>query len=236
MTGDVLTDRARTLDALLRERHSCRAFEVKPVPRELIAAMLELAQRSASWCNSQPWDVTITQGAGTERLRAALHERALEDARVGQNRFDPDLPFPAAYEGVYRERQRAVGWQLYSSVGIAHGDRVASGKQALENFRLFGAPHALILTSPRALGVYGVLDCGIYMGTLLLAAQSLGIAMVPQAALATYSSLIRETLNIPPDRDVVCGASFGFADRDHPANGFRSDRASLADATHWVEA
>ena len=59
--------------------------------------------------------------------------------------------------------------------------------QALENFRLFGAPHVLIVTSERDLGVYGAVDCGLYGGSLLLAAQSLGIATIAQAALARCS-------------------------------------------------
>ncbi len=54
----------------------------------------------------------------------------------------------------------------------------------LENYRFFGAPHVAIITSDKALGVYGAVDCGGYVSTLLLAAESLGIAAVPQAAVA----------------------------------------------------
>lgn len=224
-----LEEKASLFNSITQSRRSCRAFRPEPVAQERIEAMLEVAQRSASWCNSQPWQVHIASGEATERLRTALHERAQSN-----NALNPDLPFPGPYQGVYRDRQREAGWQLYSSVGIAHGDREASARQGMENYRLFGAPHALFLTTPRELGVYGVFDCGIYLGTLLLAAESLGIAMVPQAALASFCPMIREILNIDPGRDIICGASFGFADVEHPANSFRTGRASISDAAHWI--
>lgn len=234
--GD-LPQEAATLSHLLANRFSCRAYRPDPVPRETIRQMLQIAQMSASWCNSQPWQVTVTEGAATERFRAALHERAAADfATGGTSLNEPDFPFPDAYRNVYKDRQREVGWQLYESVGVAYGDRTASAKQALENFRLFGAPHMLVITSERDLGVYGAIDCGLYVGTLLLAAQSLGLGMIPQAALATYAELMHEFFDIPDNRMIVLGASFGFADHDHPANSFRSRRASVEDAATFVTA
>lgn len=221
---------------LLVNRFSCRGYQDRPVEREKIEQMLSIAQLTASWCNSQPWQVIVTEGEGTERIRDVLFAAAIEDTKTtGMPGMKPDVSFPEAYRGVYKERQREVGWQLYESVGVQFGDRVASGKQTLENFRLFGAPHMLVVTSERELGAYGVLDCGLYIGNLLLAAQSLGIGMIPQAAIAGYAPLIRKHFNIPDNRLVVLGASFGYPDMAHPANSFRSRRAGLEDAVQWVD-
>src|SRR3546814_7747603 len=79
----------------------------------------------------------------------------------------PDLPFPEDYPDEYRMRRRECGLQLYDAVGVAHGDRAASGAQAARNFVLFDAPHVAIVTSRRELGVYGAVDCGAYVGTFL---------------------------------------------------------------------
>ncbi|MDM8010965.1 MAG: nitroreductase [Parasphingorhabdus sp.] len=227
---------AAILADLLVNRFSCRAYQDRPVERAKIEQMLEIAQLTASWCNSQPWQVIVTEGEGTERIRNALFAAATEDTKSnGMPKMDSDVSFPEAYRGIYKERQREVGWQLYESVGVEFGDRAASGKQMLENFRFFGAPHMLVVTSERELGPYGVLDCGLYIGSLLLAAQSLGIGMIPQAAIAGYGPLIRKHFNIPDNRLVVLGASFGYPDTDHPANSFRSRRAGLDDAVQWVE-
>ena len=217
---------------LLASRFSCRAFLPDPVPTATIERMLTLAQLSPSWCNSQPWQAIVTEGAGTERFRAALLAHVHATGEPGQ----PDLPYPVGYFGVYQERRRECGWQLYRSVGVTPGDRVGSAQQAMENFRLFGAPHVMIVTSERDLGVYGAVDCGLYVGNLLLAAESLGVATIAQAALARCSPFLHEHFAIPPSRTVVCGISFGYADTRHKANGFRTRRADLAEAVHWVRA
>ena len=69
----------------------------------------------------------------------------------------------------------------------------------------------------------------------LLAAQSLGLAAIPQAAVAAYSPWLRDYFGLPENRLVVCGISFGHADRAHPANGFQTNRAPISDAVDWRE-
>jgi nitroreductase len=225
------TSAAGTLAELLAGRFSCRAFRPEPVPASTIERMLGMAQLSASWCNSQPWQAIVTQPPATERFRQALLAHVNSSSGEPEQ---PDLAYPLGYFGVYRERRRECGWQLYRSVGVTPGDRTASAVQAKENFRLFGAPHVMVVTSERDLGVYGAVDCGLYVGTVLLAAQSLGIATIAQAALARCAPFLHQYFNIPDSRSVVCGISFGFPDRDHPANGFRTGRAELAEAVTWV--
>ncbi len=216
------------LDDLLTRRHSCRGFLPDPVPRPTIERLLAMAQRSASWCNAQPWQVVVTSGQATERFRRLLLDNAGAPAA-------PDFPWPREYQGVYQQRRRECGLALYDSVGIARGDREASARQAKENFRLFGAPHVAIITTDEALGVYGAVDCGAYVANFLLAATSLGIATIAQAALAARGPLVRQHFGLPDSRRLVCGISFGFADTAHPANAFRTRRAPLADAVQWVE-
>ncbi|MFI9411395.1 nitroreductase [Nocardia gamkensis] len=223
---EVATD---ALERILRSRWSCRAFAPEPVPRPEISRILDLARRSPSWCNTQPWHVHVTEGGGTDRLREALHS-----AIAAGPDASPDIAFPESYEGVYRERRRVSGWQLYASLGIDRSDRVASGRQALRNFDLFDAPHVAIVTTERALGPYGAVDCGIFVSNFLLAAHSRGVATIPQAALATQAPLIREHFDLPPERQVLLGISFGYPDRDHPANGYRTERQELGELVTFV--
>ncbi len=220
---------AACLDRLLAERHSCRAFLPDQVPREVIERILAMSQRTASWCNSQAWQLVVAGGAATERFRAAL----LKAAGSGEQSWD--IPPPKAYLGAYLDRRRECGFQLYESVGIAKGDREASARQGLENFRLFGAPHVAIITSPEPLGPYGAVDCGAYVANFMLAAKSLGVASIAQAALASQSALVRSHFRIPEDRQVVCGISFGYEDLAHPANAFRTRRAPVTEVVTWVE-
>ena len=51
---------------------------------------------------------------------------------------------------------------------------------------------------------------------------------------ATYGPFIREYFDIPADRAVLLGISFGYADLDHPANSYRTNRAPLHQVVHWI--
>lgn len=221
---------AAVLDDLLAARHSCRAYLPRPVEREVMTRIFETAQRTASWCNSQAWQVSVTSGDATDRLRTALVEAASSGAAGGS-----DFPFPHEYTGVYLERRRDCGFGLYDAVGVKRGDKESYARQTMENFRLFGAPHVAILTSDPGLGVYGAVDVGGYVQVLLLAMQAHGVAAVPQAALTHHSSLIKVQLGIAPERRMVCGISFGYEDEAHPANNFRTTRAPVSDVVRWIQ-
>ena len=161
-------------DADALERLLARALQLPRLPAATRAAghherILALAQRTASWCNAQPWQLAITRGAGTERFRQAMFAHAREPAA-------PDFPWPREYQGAYLQRRRECGFALYESVGVARGDREGSARQTLENFRFFGAPHVAVVSTAEALGIYGAIDCGAYVANFMLAARSLGVA------------------------------------------------------------
>jgi nitroreductase len=222
------------LERLLKRRYSCRGFLPQPVAPHLIERVLALAQRTASWCNAQPWQLVITSGEATERFRRALLEE-MQRPHAEAADEPPDFPWPTAYRDAYQARRRECGFGLYDAVGIARGDRAASARQAMENFRLFGAPHVAIVTTPADLGVYGAVDCGAYVQNFMLAATSLGLATIAQAALATRPAFIRRHFGLPDDRRIVCGISFGYEDPAHPANAFRTTRADWRGEVTWLD-
>ena len=231
MTSEAdLEARAALLLQLVTERYSCRGFLPEPVPRATIERILTIAQRAASWCNSQPWQLSIASPAATERLRAEL----LDHVRAGTPPA-PDLDWPAEYLGVYQQRRRACGLQLYAATGVSRGDADSAQHQRLENFRFFGAPHVAILSTDAALGTYGAIDCGAYISQFMLAARACGVATIALAALAAYSAFWHQRLGLAADRKVVCGLAFGYEDPKHPANRFRTSRASLTEAVSWID-
>ena len=89
------------LEELLNERYSVRAFRPDPVPREMIDHVLNVAQRTASWCNSQPWQVLIASGEARERFRKLIYAEAAsggEDGHDGHRCFL--FPPPARGRGI----------------------------------------------------------------------------------------------------------------------------------------
>ena len=128
-------DNMNVLDAI-RTRTSIRAFKPDPVPKETISAILEIAQRSPSGTNTQPWHTYVCTGA----VRQAISDDVVEMAKAGKGRKYEDYGYyPEKWHDVHRDRRRGVGWSLYELVGVKKGDREGSARQALRNFLFFDA-------------------------------------------------------------------------------------------------
>lgn len=229
VTEAVALDELDVLERMLNRRASCRGFLSDPVPEALMRRVLRIAQRTASWCNSQPWQVVVASGEAMEDLRNAIYARA-----AAGEKDVTDIAFPREYRGIYQDRRRETGFQLYEAMGVARDDKDGRLRQTLENFRMFGAPHVAIITTAEALGPYGAIDCGAYVANFLLAIEAAGLGAIAQAALAHHSVFIRNHFGLSDERRVVCGISFGFPDLSHPANTVRTGRASVDDAVRVV--
>lgn len=216
------------VEQALKSRYSCRKFLDREVPRETIERILQAAQHTASWNNTQPWRVLIASGDEAKKFSAAMVAHV--DSGAAAN---PDFPTPPGYEGAEKERRLACGLKLYKSMNITREDAAGKRNQMLENYRLFGAPHVALITSPAYMGFYGGLDCGFYVNSFMLAAKSLGVDTIAQAAIAFYSDFARRYFSIGDERKLVCGISFGYEDPTHPINLYRTDRAKLDEVVTW---
>ncbi len=219
-----------TLKDILKSRYSCRAFLPDPVPDATITQIIDAARHVPSWCNAQPWQVSITKGKATDAFRDMVTELATSGTPP-----QPDLAWPSKYAGEYLERRRTCGFQLYDAVGIEKSDRAGRAAQMLRNYALFDAPHVAIIHSPSDLGPYGAMDSGGFVTAFTLAANALGVATVAQAAIAAYAPQVREHLGIADDRLVLCAISFGYEDSDNPINKFRTVRSDSANIIDWKE-
>lgn len=228
-SGPSASSKTNEFTMLLQQRWSCRAFLPDQVSDAVITEMFGIAQRTPSWCNTQPWRVHLVKGDATRRLAQSLTEHARTHQHVS------DLEMPARYHGEYRERRREAGHALYASLGIEKTDLAARELQTLKNFEFFGAPHAAVITTARGQGVYGAIDCGGYVANLLNAATSLGVATVPQAAIAMHSDHVRDFLRIPEEEMIVCAVSFGYPDSEHPVNSFRTSRADISEVVVMLD-
>jgi len=218
-----------TLLETLQARYSCRAFLPDPVPTETITRIVAAARHVPSWCNAQPWQVSITRGTATDAFRAMLQDQITNGTAPA-----PDLAWPSKYSGAYADRRRTCGFQLYDAAGIDKSNRDGRRAQMLRNYDLFDAPHVAIVHAPSELGPYGAMDSGGFVTAFTLAATALGVATIPQAAVAAYAPQVRAHLNISGDRLVLCAISFGYADPDAPVNAFRTERAAADDIIDWT--
>jgi nitroreductase len=194
-------------EAIVRSRSSIRRFLPTPIPREVLAEALSLAQLAPSNSNIQPWRLFLTEGERTERLREALRAEVLANPREL-------APLPESFRAHRRELVAVV----YGAMGVARDDAAGRELASRRNYEFFGAPSVGILCMHRDLGLVDAVGVGMYLQTLVLGLTARGIGTCVQAALTTYPEVIRRELAIPDELVILCGLSLGYADPEFPAN------------------
>ena len=212
------------IDEVLKARRSARAFRPDPVPRAMIEEILELAARSPSGTNIQPWKVHVVAGEVRERLERevlAHRETHPEDARA-------EFPRAGKRKEPYTSRMRKLGKEMYSLIGISKGDQAANWRQWGRNYQFFDAPVGLILTIDKDLDAMSYVDVGMFAMAIMLAAKARGLDTCAQGAWNSYWTVTRRVLNVPDDQFVIFGISLGYADEQHPVNSLVAEREPVA--------
>ena len=104
---------------------------------------------------------------------------------------DGDFATTFKYPDDLQPTRQATGFGLYKLLGIERKDYVARNTQMRRNFEFFGAPTVIFVFVHGGLHEFAVLDAGIYLQTLMLSAQSHGLATCSQGALATWGGPVR---------------------------------------------
>lgn len=225
-----MTD-AATVERAIESRRAIRAFLPDPVDPALVRRLLALAACSPSGTNMQPWRVRVLGPQSRARLETALIT-ALDDPAPRDEEY---RYYPPTFREPYLSRRRKVGWDLYGLLGVAKGDHEGMKRQSAANLRFFGAPVALMVTIDRDLEIGSWLDLGMFVQTLLIAAQAHGLDSCPQAIFARFHAVVRRELAIPQGEVVVCGIALGKADPDAPANRLVPEREPVEGFTSWLD-
>lgn len=218
-------------DDVVMGRRSIRGYQQKPVPKQLIEEILELAMRAPSSMNTQPWNFTVLTGAQLDKIRAGNTERNL--AGVPHSR---EFRIGKAFEGQHRERQVGVAKQLFAAMGIAREDAEARQDWVLRGFRQFDAPVCVIITYDRELADSDdtAFDCGAVTTALVNAAWSRGLGAVINSQGIMQSPVVREHAGIAEDQVIMKAVAIGWPDDTSPANAVVSERKSVADAARFI--
>lgn len=208
-------------------RRSVRAFLPKHVPREVIESILMVASCSASGMNMQPWRVHVVTGTVKDVLSAAIAEIDDDPARAAEL-CEPYDYYPREWSSPYLERRRKVGWDLYGLLGIAKQDKARMHAQHGRNYRFFDAPVGLFFTVDRKLQEGSLLDYGMFLQSVMVAARGHQLHTCPQAAFLKFHRQIAEILDIPSDQMLVCGMSLGYADDASIENTLVTEREPVS--------
>ena len=226
-----------SVDAAIESRFSARAFLPTPVPRETIADILRVAARAPSGTNTQPWHVYVVQGEPRQRIErevCAAHDAIRANpALAGDFRESYDY-YPEQWVSPYIDRRRENGWGLYGLLGITKGDKDAMHAQHQRNFKFFDAPVGLFFTIDRVMGRGSLVDCGMFIQNVMVAARARGLHTCPQAAWNGFAKIIAPIIGMGEGELMVCGMSLGHADETAKVNTFHTPRVAAEDFTRWV--
>ena len=235
--GPLTLDTA-SVDAAISSRMSVRAFLPTPVPRERIAHLLALASRAPSGSNTQPWKAYVLQGRSRDELVdkvCAAHDAEAADPALAATRRPTYDYYPSRWFSPYIERRRENGWGLYGLLGIAKGEQQRMHEQHQRNFRFFDAPVGLLFTVDSRLGRGALMDCGMFLQNLMVAARGQGLDTCPQAAWAYYADIVMPHLGAAEHELLLCGVALGHADLTAPVNRFHTPREPVQGFTTWLD-
>jgi nitroreductase len=216
-------DEVVAVDRAIVSRRSVRRFLPRAVARETVEQILAVARHAPSSTNTQPWRVYAMAGSVKERLCAAV--AAAYDA--GQQAPEYGY-YPAQWFEPYLGRRRRLGWDLYALLGIGRADKAAMHAQHRRNFLFFDAPVGLIFTVDRRLERGSLLDYGMFLQNIMVAARARGLDTCPQASWMEFPQVIARVLELPDSEAVVCGMALGYADAAAPEGRLAPEREPTA--------
>jgi nitroreductase len=216
---------------IVHERRSIRGYQQKPVPRELIEEIIDLAKRAPSSMNTQPWHFHVITGEPLERIRKGNTEKMMSGSAV-----DREIKMNHGYEGPHRERQIEIAVQLFEAMGIARDDKPKRLDWVMRGFRQFDAPVSIVITVDKALAddTIAHFDCGAATYGLVLAAWSKGLGSVINGQGIMQSSVVRENANIPEDEVIMTCVAMGYPSDEFVANEVKSRRVANEQVASFV--
>ena len=218
-------------DDVVLGRRSIRGFKKEAVPKDLIRDVVRLATRAPSSMNTQPWYFHVVTGEPLDNIRRGNTERNLEGVQASR-----EIRMHGPYEGIHRDRQKAIAVQLFDAMGIAWADRKRRQDWVLRGFRQFDAPVSIVVTFDANLtdNDIAIFDCGAVTNCLVNAAWSRGLGAVINGQGIMQSPVVREFARIPEDQVIMSCVAMGFPMDDFPANDVVSTRREVDDVVSFV--
>jgi nitroreductase len=226
------------VDAAITSRMSARAFTQSPVSRQTLTELLQVASRAPSGTNTQPWKVYVLQGASRSSLCAkvcTIHNAIRENPELAAEYQEEYDYYPEKWASPYIERRRENGWGLYGLLGIGKGDKDKMHLQHQRNYQFFDAPVGLMFTMDKVLGRGSLVDYGMFMQNIMVAARGHGLHTCPQAAWNSFAKIILPHIGAGADEMLICGMALGYADETDVVNTFKTPRVPVESFTHWLE-
>ncbi len=218
-----INQKVDSISEALQTRHSIREFQNQIIPTEILNKLLSSSLRSPSWKNAQPWQIKVVSG----KTRDLLSSRLVTAAQSSLPK--PETEWLENYPAKAKKRMFDLGMKVYGVAGIDRKDKAARDEFMLNNFRFFGAPTCIIITTTFDLNFFVGIDIGCYAQSILLLAREHGLGTCAQAALGAFPEVVKDVLELPGEEKVVMGISIGYPKDNSNLNQFHAPREEFND-------
>lgn len=225
MTGS--TPEPPSLESIIRNRHSTRAFKQDPIPKTVVYECLTLAQRgAASNSNIQNWRLSIAIGTARDRVVAAM--------TLASETYEPQMP-PLPPQ--FKHHRDDLVQQLYGSQGydlLGDENREAREQARMRNFSFFGAPVVGVITMDDCLRDFDAMAVGLFVQSFILLLSARGVGSCLQVSVTGYPEVLRREFRLPEGSRVLCGIAIGWPS-DERINSVVSAREPIERYVEFLE-
>ncbi len=207
----------------VQQRVSVRAFRPDLVSGAIVREILDIAKKSPSGGNLQPWRVFALAGEPLADFRALIAGKLA----AGETETPEYDVYPHSLWEPFRKRRRDTGAERYAALGVTDKDPAALKDLAARNYRFFDAPVGIFCFVERYMGPPQWSDLGMYLQSVMLLLREEGLDSCPQECWALYAKTIAEFVAAPPELMLFCGMAIGHAHPENGVNSFPVDRAPL---------
>jgi nitroreductase len=120
-------------------------------------------------------------------------------------------------------------------MGIDRDDADGRRKARRQNWHFYHAPVAGIVCMHCELRHVDSLSVGMFLQTFLLGLTARGVGSCVQMLIAAFPEVVRETLDIPHQFDILCGVAIGYPVEGFPCNTLSIPRKPLEESVVFVD-
>lgn len=224
-------DKSVSVTDAMMSRITVRGFLDKTVPDDVLKGLFDVARRTPSGGNLQPWRVHVMTGEKLNGFRDECFGKLMK----GDMEEMTFTPYPSPLWEPQRTWRYKLGEDMYGILGIPREDKAKRMMWLANNVKFFGAPVGIIITGNKGLEMPQYLDVGIYLQSLMLLAREAGLHTAPQGWWRSWPDTARKHLDFPNDEHVLVGMAMGYADPDADINKLWADRAELDELVHFYD-
>jgi nitroreductase len=187
-------------EAIVRRRATHQFEPDRPLPDPVLAKILQLATFAPSGFNMQPWRFLVVRNA---KNRQTLRECAFNQPRIADA---PVVVIVLGYHHPHRshldaliEKQVELG-AITPDMAAEFRARAAQGMERVRDYPLWTTRSTMLAAA-----------------TLMLAAESLGVASAPMEGFE--ADKVKAAFGVPDDHTVCCLIALGFAATAKPFPG-----------------